>query len=168
MGKRAAASGRGGARPEKRQAAAKRGGCERRRRRNDTPSSSSESEFESSGTDESTARRFKIILKCVVVIETLVRQHSSASSWPDVPRSFEELQRWSQHVWGRCLENKWDASWAQGGDLVLTCKWAGLGGMPIGFNYIVDGIKDKEHPALSVKFFSFADNDSTCQGNALG
>ena len=57
-------------------------------------------------------------------------------------------------------------TWFEGKVIWVSCLWAGLGGMPIGMNYLADTLSKFESiPNLKVKYWSFSDNNKVCQGN---
>ena len=98
-----------------------------------------------------------------------MRQHVSRSDIPDGPRTFEELQQWHTHTYKRCLDQQWDCEWADKGErsVFLTAKWAGLGGMPIGFQFACQAINDSpdSHVSIDTKLYSMSDFDKCCQGS---
>ena len=98
-----------------------------------------------------------------------MRQHVSRADLPDGPRTFPELQEWNVHTFDRCVEQGWACDWADRGErsVYLTAKWAGLGGMPIGFAYACEAINSNEQVSthIDLKLYAMADLDSTCQGN---
>ena len=73
------------------------------------------------------------------------------------------------HTFKRCVEQGWTCDWADRGErsVYLTAKWAGLGGMPIGFSYACEAINSNEQVSthIDLKLYAMADLDSTCQGN---
>ena len=100
-----------------------------------------------------------------------MRRHRSRSDVPDGPRTFAELQQWHVNTLKRCTDQGWDCEWADRSQrsVYLTAKWAGLGGMPVGFSYACSAINESQNTDVSVdlKFYSMADFDRCCQGNVF-
>ena len=98
-----------------------------------------------------------------------MRRHVARADLPDGPRTFKELQEWNVRTVKRCVEQEWTCDWADRGErsVYLTAKWAGLGGMPIGFSYACEAINSNEQVSthIDLKLYAMADLDSTCQGN---
>ena len=82
------------------------------------------------------------------------------------PRTSQECQDWCADVVRRAVASNMGMDWLAGVEEVhVTCKWAGLAGMPIAFSYLTEEIdKHPDLPNMAVKFHSFTDYDKHCQG----
>ena len=82
------------------------------------------------------------------------------------PADASEVQWWGKHIVKQLCEYGLEPTWFEGKTIWVTCLWAGLGGMPIGMNYLADAISEFEKiPDMELKYWSFSDSDLVCQGN---
>jgi hypothetical protein len=83
------------------------------------------------------------------------------------PTTAEENMKWCSDLVGRCVAFGMKPEWLSDIETVhMTCKWAGLAGMPIGFSFLSEELRrHSDLPDLTLKFHSFTDYDKCCQGN---
>ncbi len=82
------------------------------------------------------------------------------------PVDAEEVQEWCTHIVNQCRTEGMRPTWFEGKVVWVSSLWAGLGGMPIGTNFLAETISQIDAiPDLNIKHWSFSEYDATCQGN---
>ena len=98
------------------------------------------------------------------------RRIRNEDSIPAGPSTVEAMHDWCAHYMDRALLHKvCDLEWMRSVEVLLTVKWAGLGGMAVGWRYLQRELQQRskrgeEVPQLRMRLASFTDYDETCQG----
>ena len=97
----------------------------------------------------------------------LIRRIRVEDAIPAGPATAEDVHKWCGHVVDRVVRHrKADFAWMKGAEVLLSVKWAGLGGMCMGWLYLVHEMRRRpDLPDLALRVISFTDYEETCQGH---
>ena len=79
------------------------------------------------------------------------------------PSTMEQIEEWAMHIVERMLHHNRSFDWlAPDVTILVTMKWAGLGGMYIALLYATEAIEKFFQTKIRVELFSSTDNEPRC------